>query len=301
MSKSIFRAHGERGYTKLRNEFLQDKRISDETRGLVARLLSRPVDWHFTVREIIASGPSGRDKVYRILKEAEMYGYVRPENPRRDDGTYSAHIYLVTDDPALLIQRTASEILEIQNSTSCKTVSGPQTALPDLANPDTGNQEVDPLPEKPDLAKPLPAQPDLANPYAYKEKNRTKERVSSSSWTSEEFKNIEKSLKDALGVHSAQGGMLSIGEPAKWIDGGCDLELDILPTVRRMVANHRGGPIVGWWFFTRAVVEARDRRLTPLPILPPRPNGSWQPSTHRDWRDEQAETAAISKRVLDEL
>lgn len=165
MAQSVFRAHGERGYTKLRNEFLQDKRISDETRGLVARLLSRPVDWHFTVKEIIASGPSGRDKVYRMLREAEMYGYVMPENPRRENGTFTAHVYLVTDDPAILIQRTASEIFDIQNATSGKSVSGHK---PLTGNPDTARAEVDsfePLPENPDTAQPDTAQPDTVNPH----------------------------------------------------------------------------------------------------------------------------------------
>lgn len=168
MAQSVFRAHGERGYTKLRNEFLQDSRISDETRGLVARLLSRPVDWHFTVKEIIASGPSGRDKVYRMLREAEMYGYVMPENPRRENGTFTAHVYLVTDDPAILIARTATEILEIQSTSGFSGSGAVNGANPHTAKPDPANPEVDsfkPLPEKPDTAQPDTAEPDTANPH----------------------------------------------------------------------------------------------------------------------------------------
>ena len=190
MSQSVFRAHGERGYTKLRNEFLQDQRISDETRGLVARLLSRPIDWHFTVKEIINSGPSGRDKVYRMIKEAEQFGYIIPDEPRRENGTYRSHAYVVTDDPHVLIQRTAEEIFDIQNATSGFSGSGQGSAN---KNPLPAFQEVavssEPLPPKPDTAKPemgqnckpLPAQPDTAqpdtaNPDAYKEKKETKER-----------------------------------------------------------------------------------------------------------------------------
>jgi hypothetical protein len=190
MAQSVFRAHGERGYTKLRNEFLQDQRISDETRGLVARLLSRPIDWHFTVKEIINSGPSGRDKVYRMIKEAEQFGYIIPDTPRRENGTYRAHAYVVTDDPQVLIQRTAEEILDIQNATSGFSVNGYEeankTPLPEKpeveisskplpAHPDTAKAEMDqnwkPLP-----AQPLPAQPDTAFQDAYKEKKETKER-----------------------------------------------------------------------------------------------------------------------------
>lgn len=191
MAQSVFRAHGDRGYTKLRNEFLQDNRISDETRGLVARLLSRPTDWHFTVKEIIASGPSGRDKVYRMMKEAEQYGYIAPEKPRRGNGTYSAHVYLVTDDPQVLIHRAAEEILALQSglhhangdATSWKAGGGekangialfePLPEKPEVAycplpdNPDTANPEVvqnSPLPAQPLPAQPLPAKPTSGKP-----------------------------------------------------------------------------------------------------------------------------------------
>ena len=194
LAQTVYRAHGERGYTKLKNEFLQDHRISDETRGLVARLLSRPTDWHFTVKEIIASGPSGRDKVYRMIKEAEQYGYIVPDTPRRENGTYSAHSYLVTDDPQVLIQRAAEEILRIQSSTSWNAGSGangcktPLPEKPEMAKtplpekPLPGKPEMagfgsfDPLPEKPLPAEPDPAQPLPANPDTYKEKRSTKER-----------------------------------------------------------------------------------------------------------------------------
>ncbi|PWT82871.1 MAG: hypothetical protein C5B44_01410 [Acidobacteria bacterium] len=194
LSQTIFRAHEDRGYTKLKNEFLQDKRISDETRGLVARLLSRPTNWNFSIKEIIASGPSGRDKVYRMIKEAEKFGYVLPEKPRLENGTYTAHTYLITDDPSVLIKRVASEIYAMQNPTSGKPGSGPTeaqktplTEKPEMDSPlpekpDQENKEVGenpnkkPLTEKPLPARPCPAQPDLANQEAYKGKRETKER-----------------------------------------------------------------------------------------------------------------------------
>lgn len=115
--RCIFRAHGDRGYTKLRNAFLQDRRISDETRGLVARLLSLPDDWEVTVQSIIASGKAGRDKVYRMIKEAEEFGYVRPEERSRStQGKFDRQLYLVSDDPAALIERAAEELLAIELS-----------------------------------------------------------------------------------------------------------------------------------------------------------------------------------------
>lgn len=176
-SRCIFRAHGERGYTKLRNAFLQDRRISDETRGLVARLLSLPDDWEVTVQSIIASGKAGRDKVYRMIKEAEEFGYIQPQNRERlDDGKLGRQIYHVSDDPEALIKIAAEEIYALE------TGAQPHTEKPDTENPDVvevvSGQQILPCPENPDVAKadvgktdaePCTAKPDMANRTQTKE------------------------------------------------------------------------------------------------------------------------------------
>lgn len=176
-ARCIFRAHGERGYTKLRNAFLQDRRISDETRGLVARLLSLPDDWEVTVQSIIASGKAGRDKVYRMIKEAEEFGYVQPqERERLEGGTLGRQIYHVSDDPEALIKVAADEIYAIETGVQ------PYPDLPDTENTDVveivAEQQVSPCPENPDVAKadvgktdaePCTAKPDMVNRTQTKE------------------------------------------------------------------------------------------------------------------------------------
>lgn len=158
----IFRAHGERGYTKLRNAFLQDRRISDETRGLIARLLSLPDDWEVTVQSIIASGKAGRDKVYRMIKEAEMFGYIRPDTRHRDArGTLGRQMYLVSDDPEALIARAAQELYDMEAAYQ------PCTGNPEVDEV-VADQQVSPHTAKPDVAEPLPAKPLPENPDAYK-------------------------------------------------------------------------------------------------------------------------------------
>lgn len=176
LTRCIFRAAGDRGYTKLKNTFLQDRRISDETRGLVARLLSLPDDWEVTVQSIIASGKAGRDKVYRMLKEAEEFGYMQPEKRQRQiDGTLGRQIYVVSDDPETLINRAAHEILAIENTVyqphteNPEVVSEPCTAKPDTGNTDmvevVAEQQIQPLTAKPRLVQPCLAQPLPANPH----------------------------------------------------------------------------------------------------------------------------------------
>lgn len=175
--RCIFRAHGDRGYTKLRNGFLQDRRISDETRGLVARLLSLPDDWEVTVQSIIASGKAGRDKVYRMLKEAEEFGYILPEQGRKQAGKFDRQLYLVSDDPAALIERAAQEILEIQAvdeplPENPEPVAQPVTPLPFTEKPEAvesvADQGVSPLTGLPLTAEPFTAEPLTEKPEADK-------------------------------------------------------------------------------------------------------------------------------------
>jgi hypothetical protein len=155
--RCIFRAHGDRGYTKLRNAFLQDSRISDETRGLVARLLSLPDDWEVTVQSIITTGKAGRDKVYRMIKEAEQYGYVRPEQARKEAGKFDRQLYLVSDDPEALIERTAQELLAIETA-----LAQPLTDNPEAVKV-AENKDISPLTPLPLTAEPFTAEPLTAN------------------------------------------------------------------------------------------------------------------------------------------
>jgi hypothetical protein len=134
--QNIVRANPEQGYTKLSNAFLQDSRVSYETRGLLAEILSRPDDWEITIAALVKSGPAGRDKVYRMMQEAVKCGYAEPKKDRRGDGAFQRHSYRVTDDPRLLIEQVAAEIMEMEGA------------------PFPENQEVEPLPENPEVAKP---------------------------------------------------------------------------------------------------------------------------------------------------
>jgi hypothetical protein len=98
--QTVFRVDAaSRNFTTISNALLQDARLSHETRGLLCELLSRARDWEITVRGLIATGPSGREKIYRLLKEAETYGYISRDQMRRDDGAMGKHFYVVRDDP----------------------------------------------------------------------------------------------------------------------------------------------------------------------------------------------------------
>lgn len=56
-------------------------------------------------------------------------------------------------------------------------------------------------------------------------------------------------------------GLLAMNEPRMWIDQGCDLERDIIPTLVAAGKKNHGKRIRSWGYFTAMVTEARDRRL----------------------------------------
>jgi len=78
-------------------------------------------------------------------------------------------------------------------------------------------------------------------------------------------------LPDARAMCAALGitdetksiGLLSLSDPIYWISSGCDMEMDILPTLRQIGA--RGKVVTSWAYCSRAVFEARDKRLAPSP------------------------------------
>lgn len=147
VNRSIFRANPIHSYTKLSNALLQDSRLSYDTRGLIADMLSRPDDWEVTAASIIEVGTAGRDKVYRMLSEAAKFGYVQPIKCRNRDGLYTKHAYAVSDDPKLLIEKTATEIYALEN---------PLTEKPEV-------DAIEPLTEKPEVGvfKPFPGKPEV--------------------------------------------------------------------------------------------------------------------------------------------
>jgi uncharacterized protein YdaU (DUF1376 family) len=81
----------------------------------------------------------------------------------------------------------------------------------------------------------------------------------------------EADLYDALGIHAdqrANGKFMVLSEPLNWLASGCDMDADILPTIRSLSA--KTNKVTSWRFFDAAVFEARDRRVAPAPAIQPR-------------------------------
>lgn len=93
-------------------------------------------------------------------------------------------------------------------------------------------------------------------------------------------------LKACNGAASAAAspGLLSMAEPIKWLENGCDLDLDILPTVKARAHKLRPGSLKAWSYFTDAIADAKATRLKPMPNGGARAN--YEPKPRRKTTDE---------------
>jgi uncharacterized protein YdaU (DUF1376 family) len=79
---------------------------------------------------------------------------------------------------------------------------------------------------------------------------------------------LTEAAKPAIANPAAYPCLLNLSAPLMWLREGCDLELDILPTVAE-VARRRAGKqkITSWEYFTAAVAIAKAKREGGLPAV----------------------------------
>lgn len=86
-----------------------------------------------------------------------------------------------------------------------------------------------------------------------------------------DIENLSRRLMDAGGHGLANpagaAGLLSMATPMMWLDQGCDLERDILPTITARAATRPRGSIRSWDFFTTPISEAKAKRERGLPAV----------------------------------
>lgn len=79
---------------------------------------------------------------------------------------------------------------------------------------------------------------------------------------------LETDLREAANLQNATApNLLVLSDPIRWLGAGCDMALDIIPTLR--AKSH--AKVNSWTFFNNPVFEARDKRLAPAPEIV-RPN-----------------------------
>lgn len=76
-----------KNFVILNKKFLEDKRLSFKSKGILTYLLSKPDDWTVRVNELISASTDGESSVRSALKELEACGYYRKYRVRTEDGS----------------------------------------------------------------------------------------------------------------------------------------------------------------------------------------------------------------------
>lgn len=101
---------------------------------------------------------------------------------------------------------------------------------------------------------------------------------------------LHEAAGDALASHATAPGLASMMFPQMWLEQGCDLHKDILPTIRAVASRPRQkhAKISTWKYFHRAVGDAKIIRDEGLPTV------------HRDPRDFSGSRQSPHMRELEE-
>lgn len=99
----------ENPYTPICRETIQDASLSWEARGVLVYLLSKPDTWEVRMRDLVAQGPGGRDRMQRIIKELEEHRYlVRKRIRIKGQFTWVSTVYERPVDGATIDGKTVN-------------------------------------------------------------------------------------------------------------------------------------------------------------------------------------------------
>jgi hypothetical protein len=111
---------------------------------------------------------------------------------------------------------------------------------------------------------------------------------------------LEAKLRQAAGgcLNQAAASLCSMADPIRWIENGCNLEVDILPTVAARAQRAPAGRVMSWGFFTQAVADAKAARERPMPSGEAQPgNGPGMP----DWKRQHVQSARAGSDAIADL
>ena len=126
-------------FSVISNAPLNDQRLSWETRGLLAWILTKPDHWIIKSQAIINQGNAGRDKVARMMSELEEFGYLLRAKRRSEHGQFEWEV-VVYEEP-IAHQRGD------QATAGCSVgvAANRSTAQPSMAEPDSSKPAIDNL------------------------------------------------------------------------------------------------------------------------------------------------------------
>jgi hypothetical protein len=111
------------------------------------------------------------------------------------------------------------------------------------------------------------------------------------------MRDVSDKLFEAAGNAMKRGnpGLEVMSTPRNWLENGCDLEMDVLPTVREIASRKPSQSISTWSFFTAAIADAKAKRTAPMPSGNATPKVAYP---DRQERQRQADGNWLSRIVV---
>jgi hypothetical protein len=81
------------------NAMLRDKRLSSDARFFLAYVASFHEGWRFYAATVQQETGFGRDKLRKVMAEAERFGALRIQQERKPDGTMGGQVIAITWAP----------------------------------------------------------------------------------------------------------------------------------------------------------------------------------------------------------
>lgn len=130
---SIIRRRHKNNFVIISNKPLEDKKLSWQSKGLLAYLLSKPNDWRVHVNQLSGASKNGRDSTRKSIQELVDSGYITKSQVRDGNGRIIGWDYVVSDE--------SSEVKEPLEQIRPQT-ENPTSGKPTLDNPTSGNRTL---------------------------------------------------------------------------------------------------------------------------------------------------------------
>lgn len=113
---------------------------------------------------------------------------------------------------------------------------------------------------------------DLENHKApHSQKSEVRDQITTTTTARPDYDDLATRLFEAGGaaLNQTTTQLTQLNTPLSWLSEGCDLELDIVQTIRRLCEKKPPNSVSTWRYFTPAIAQAKADRETPLPEVSP--------------------------------
>jgi len=226
-----------------------------------------------------AASAKDRETVFRATKTLDEKGIISKSSGRGQSGKYVVLPPKIIEAVVEAYEDAKSSRVkadQLETKWSGETGRHNQSASPPKVVGSVPTGRVNPVGFEPTTSQAslAPAHAEVNNNIYNNYNNlskKTSSNISEQGSPRETLDRLESQLLDACNGALADPvncmGLASLAIPQMWINSGCDLELDILPTLRAIGKVKHGENINSWHYFTKPIAQARKRREAGMPTV----------------------------------